>query len=66
MFHNKRKFHVFFYKGKKSFRKQYYTERGMKASIRALKTFGWKVEQTYLPHGYKNFGKYKDSGGRDY
>ena len=56
-----KRFHVFFKKGKKSFRKEYRTYRGMKISIRALKRFGWKVEQTYLPRGYKNFGMYGDS-----
>jgi hypothetical protein len=57
------KFNVYFYKGKKSFSKSYRTHTSARISIRVLKDFGWKVEQTYYPKGYKNFGKYKDSGG---
>ena len=61
MAYSSNKFSVFYYKGKKTFNKSYRTHRGAKTSIRVLKKFGWKVEQTYFPHGYKNFGKYKDS-----
>ena len=58
---NSKKFSVFYYKGKKTFSKRYRTFAGAKRSISVLKRFGWKVEQTYFPRGYKNFGKYKDS-----